>query len=429
MLERIASFTANKKCIMKSVIIRGPLGVGKSTVAKAVAEKIGGVYISVDEVLDQNGLDKAVEGEGIPLNNFLKANEIIAAEAKHTNDQGMPVVVDGNFYHKEQIDQLVNLLGHDSVTFTLKASVETCIVRDAARAKSYGEDAARAVHMFVSAFDYGTVIDTEANTSEATIQAIMKNLQDKEVSVYNNPKYYEIAFSFRDIHQEVNFIEDVIKLHSQVPVKTFLELASGNSPHMIELCHRGYRYVGIELDKEMIRFAEDKISKTHIPAKVVKADMRSFSLPEHVDCAAVFLGSLYVQNDEELSSHLHSVASTLRSGGLYILDEVVEFFSEDVHQQTWDMQEDDLKITTTYAPSYVDEKSKLMAGKITLDVTDGQKKFRLEHTEMKKVYLASDFIQRAEQTNEWEFAGSYSDFDIKNDPKEKARNILVLRRK
>ncbi|MEK7625561.1 MAG: class I SAM-dependent methyltransferase, partial [Patescibacteria group bacterium] len=370
-----------------------------------------------------------VVGEGIPVSNFLKANEIIAAEAKQANSQGKLVVVDGNFYHKEQIDQLVELLGKDIIVFTLKASVEGCIARDAARVKSYGEDAARVVHMFVSAFDYGTVIDTEEKTSEATMQAIMKNLQDKDASVYNNPKYYEIAFAFRDIRQEVNFIEDVIKLHSQVPVKTFLELASGNSPHMIELCHRGYRYVGIELDKEMIRFAEDKISEAHIPAKVVEADMRRFSLPEHVDCAAVFLGSLYVQNDEELISHLHSVASTLRSGGLYILDEVVEFFSEDVHQQTWDMQEGDIKITTTYAPYYLDEKSTVMTGKITLDVADGQKKFRLEHTEVKKVYSASDFIQQAERTNEWEFAGSYSDFDIHSDPKEKARNILVLRRK
>ena len=93
------------------------------------------------------------------------------------------------------------------------------------------------------------------------------------------------------------------------------------------------------------------------------------------------------------------------------------------------MQEGDIRITTTYAPSYLDEKSKLMTGKITLDVTDGQKKFRLEHTEVKKVYSASDFIQQAERTKEWEFAGSYSDFDIHSDPKEKARNILVLRRK
>lgn len=62
---------------MKSIIIRGPLGVGKSTVARAVAEKIGGVYVSVDKVLDQNGLDRAVEGEGIPLPTFSKQTRLL----------------------------------------------------------------------------------------------------------------------------------------------------------------------------------------------------------------------------------------------------------------------------------------------------------------------------------------------------------------
>ncbi|MBI4592524.1 AAA family ATPase [Candidatus Uhrbacteria bacterium] len=170
---------------MKSIIVRGPLGVGKSTVAKMVAEKIGGVYISVDEVLDQNGLDKAVDGEGIPLANFLKANEIIMLGAKQANDEGKPVVVDGNFYHKEQIDHLVRLLGKDVMAFTLKASVETCIARDAARAKPYGEDATRAVHMFVSAFDYGTVIDTEQQNVEESVKSVMDTLDSRLLAFFN----------------------------------------------------------------------------------------------------------------------------------------------------------------------------------------------------------------------------------------------------
>ncbi|PJA47455.1 hypothetical protein CO172_01340 [Candidatus Uhrbacteria bacterium CG_4_9_14_3_um_filter_36_7] len=174
---------------MKNIIIRGPLGVGKSTIAKAVAEKIGGIYISVDEILDQNGLDKVVEGAGIPLSNFLKANEIIWKEAKHAHNDGKSVVVDGNFYHREQIDQLVHFLGKDVIVFTLKASVEVCIARDAARSKPYGEDATRAVHMFVSAFDYGTIIDTEAQTPQETLWLIMTNVIKQNViltSSFNN---------------------------------------------------------------------------------------------------------------------------------------------------------------------------------------------------------------------------------------------------
>ena len=53
--------------------------------------------------------------------------------------------------------------------------------------------------------------------------------------VYDNPHYYEIAFAFRDISAEVDFLEQVIRQYSRVEVGTFLELASGNSPHMREL--------------------------------------------------------------------------------------------------------------------------------------------------------------------------------------------------
>ena len=52
------------------------------------------------------------------------------------------------------------------------------------------------------------------------------------MEVYDNPKYYEIAFSFRDIPSEADFLDKVIARYSKIPVNTFLELASGNSPHL-----------------------------------------------------------------------------------------------------------------------------------------------------------------------------------------------------
>jgi predicted kinase len=159
---------------MRHIILRGPLGVGKTTCAKAIAEMNGGAYVSIDDILDRHGLDKAIEGEGIPLGNFLQANEFVAAEARRAEGEGTFVIVDGNFYHREQLDHLVGLLGEDTLVVTLMAPVETCVARDALRAKPHGEDAARAVHMFVSAFDAGTVIETGDVDVEATIRAILQ---------------------------------------------------------------------------------------------------------------------------------------------------------------------------------------------------------------------------------------------------------------
>ena len=56
------------------VIIRGPAGVGKSTIAKAIAKKLGALYISFDEILSKHNLD-IIEGDGISAENFVRGNE------------------------------------------------------------------------------------------------------------------------------------------------------------------------------------------------------------------------------------------------------------------------------------------------------------------------------------------------------------------
>jgi len=46
-----------------NVIIRGPLGVGKSTIAKRLSRKIKAEYVPFDFSLEKLGLDKADEKE------------------------------------------------------------------------------------------------------------------------------------------------------------------------------------------------------------------------------------------------------------------------------------------------------------------------------------------------------------------------------
>ena len=54
------------------IIIRGPLGIGKTTIAKALTERLDGYYVSIDGVLDEHGLDQTDE-PCIPARNFVKS--------------------------------------------------------------------------------------------------------------------------------------------------------------------------------------------------------------------------------------------------------------------------------------------------------------------------------------------------------------------
>ena len=158
------------------IIIRGPLGSGKSTISEKLAQLLDAKHVHIDEVLEKYGLDKMPpDAPCIPAENFIKANEIVLPEAKELLSGGKVVIFDACFYHKEVIEHLVKNLPYEHYIFTLKAPLELCVQRDSERSKTHGEGAAWAVHSLVSRFDYGTNIDVTGGL-EDTIKAILSHL-------------------------------------------------------------------------------------------------------------------------------------------------------------------------------------------------------------------------------------------------------------
>lgn len=149
------------------VTIRGPLGCGKSTITKALTEKINGKYFAVDRVLDKHNLTKDKEEGYVSQKSFLKVNEIIVPKARDLIKNGTPVVFDGNFYWKSQVEDLIKQLGGEHYVFTLKAPLEVCIDRDSKRKKTHGETAARVVYKKSTEFDYGILINIDRPLDEA----------------------------------------------------------------------------------------------------------------------------------------------------------------------------------------------------------------------------------------------------------------------
>lgn len=160
------------------IIMRGPLGVGKSAISENLAKILDAEHISLDKVLEKHNLDKGDEALGcIPPQNFIKADELILPYAESALKKGKIVIFDGCFYHREQIDDLLaKLKEYRHYAFTLKAPLDVCIQRDAGRKLVYGDGAAAAVYGLVSRFDYGTMIDTSGKTIEATIKEILTHL-------------------------------------------------------------------------------------------------------------------------------------------------------------------------------------------------------------------------------------------------------------
>ena len=255
--------------------------------------------------------------------------------------------------------------------------------------------------------------------------------------VYSVPRYYEIAFSYRDIPKEVDLLEECMRRFSRVKVERVLELGCGPGIHMEELCGRGYEYVGLDISREMLDYARAKAEAKGLRAEFVLADMADFRLDGKVQFAATMIGSLYVPTTEKVFSHCKSVARALSEGGLYFLDWCVYFSwgrlgdDEDTH---WVITKDGVRTEVTLHSSVLDRLEQQLEETITLRVRDGGERHVYETRTLRRVIFPQEFLLLVERLDEFEFIGWWNDWKldepIRPGMKEKiTRPAIVLRRK
>jgi predicted kinase len=136
------------------LLIRGPLGSGKTTVSQRLASILGAEYISLDRILADRRLWEAGR-----LREFLQADKIAAGRAVKWLAEGTPVIFDGNFYWKTQIKDLIGRLDYPHTVFTLEAPLSVCVARDSRRVPPHGSQATREVFAKSTRFEYGIGID------------------------------------------------------------------------------------------------------------------------------------------------------------------------------------------------------------------------------------------------------------------------------
>jgi SAM-dependent methyltransferase len=253
--------------------------------------------------------------------------------------------------------------------------------------------------------------------------------------VYENPKYYEIAMSFRDISAEVDTFESCFKKYAQLPVKSILEIGCGNSPHLEELLKRGYVYTGLDISKAMLAYSSQKAATLDGKATFIQADMIDFSISQTFDFAFIALGSLYARNTEDIFSHFRSVAQALNKGGLYLLDWCIHFAPISAQDDAWSIEQENIKVTTHYSEKYIDAVEQLIEETISLDVQEGDSTQTFSETSINRVIFPQEFLQIIKHTKEFEFVGWWNNWDLEKplseikDPEKISRPIALLRKK
>ena len=139
--------------------------------------------------------------------------------------------------------------------------------------------------------------------------------------IYDTPELYELTCAYRDVAAEVTALQGWFTELRSVPPRTLLELAAGPAEHTLEFARRGLEVTALDLNPQMCEYARTKAIAAGLPVEVIRADMRSFALPQRFDVAITMLNSVcHLLTLDDLVEHLSAVAAHLNPGGLYLME-------------------------------------------------------------------------------------------------------------
>ena len=138
-----------------------------------------------------------------------------------------------------------------------------------------------------------------------------------------------------------------------------------------------------------------------------------------------------IESLDKFLSHIESVAGSLKSGGLYLIENMKlnwtsdEFFGS----QSWTMEEDGVRVETTYSVELIDALSQMLRETMTMKVDDEGKRTVLEETTETRMIFPQEFITLVELKREFEFLGWFERNSTRRLAEASQDNIALLRRR
>lgn len=250
--------------------------------------------------------------------------------------------------------------------------------------------------------------------------------------IYNQAKYYEIAFSFVDSKEQVDLFEKFIKKHSKINVESVLDLACGTALQLREAAKRGYRSVGLDANSNMLDYLNNEAVKENVNIETVQANINKFTLKKKVDFAYIMMGSIIYAKDNELFlSHLNSVANSLKSGGLYLIENLAINWADPsfFKPQRWTMKQDKIKVKTTYQIIPKNPLKQTVTQILKMEVDDNGKKMEFIDKDEVKIIFPEEFKLLVEKNAKFELIDFFERNDVKVLKNVSPDNIVLLRRK
>jgi SAM-dependent methyltransferase len=167
---------------------------------------------------------------------------------------------------------------------------------------------------------------------------------------YTAPRLYEIAFDMNR-KGEVDFLTHCFKRFAKRRVREVLDIACGTGPHLIRLADRGYRMSGLDLSRSNIDFLRERLEAKGHTGDLVVGDMTDFRLAHPVDAAICMQDSQgHLLTNEQLVSHLRSVARAVRPGGLYVFDRyMISSWTDPARRWSWSRRRGNVIVRASFS--------------------------------------------------------------------------------
>jgi SAM-dependent methyltransferase len=245
---------------------------------------------------------------------------------------------------------------------------------------------------------------------------------DKTMSmIYDRARFYDIAFGWRDVRAECDFmLEQYARAHGH-EASGVLEVACGPGEHARQFAARDLRSIGLDINAPMLEYAKKQPGGDDRDVSWVLADMRDFTLNQPVALACCLMDSLsHLLTLDDLLAHLAAVARNMSLGGLYILEqshprdafahtapgmeprwEIEDESGEIVVDVTWGEADDPFDFTT-------------MVGLLTVTLIaerEGEEIFRQREIVPSRLWLAGELEAAVRASGQWQIRARFGAMD------------------
>jgi ubiquinone/menaquinone biosynthesis C-methylase UbiE len=254
----------------------------------------------------------------------------------------------------------------------------------------------------------------------------------KETSwpIYEEPLYYEIAFSFVDVNRQIDMFLEYVEKHGRKNTKTVIDIACGPSLQLPEFARRGFFVAGLDICPNMLNYLEEKLIKELADYDLYLRDIRNFTIDMKFDLAFILMGSIhYLQSNDEYLSHLASMARIVKKGGLYLIENL-PMVPVSGGIPCWTQKRDNIEVRTSYRTNVLCEIAQTSQYEFLMDIKQGWAvKRRIIQKSITKNIYPQEFISLVKQNGKFEMVGFFHRDNMTQLEKTEPINLVVLRRK